>query len=124
MIELLIARVTRITAATTPRIAAAEWKMIPKGGVFKYILPAWLTEAQNDPKDTDKMGLAGTINLFEGDYIRGLTYDTSEDGTCHYFLCYKLTEFDAYPIEKAPFEVELPEKDLQEPEEKPWWWPF
>jgi hypothetical protein len=93
MVELLSCRVTRETAATTVGIAQAWWALTPSGGSEKYLLMARLTT--NNVGDNREHGIGATLILNAGDALKGYTGDSSTGGACHYFLSYKITEFDA-----------------------------
>jgi len=64
--------------------------------------------------------------VLEKTIITIATVDVSTGGTMDYGCGVSIIEFDAYPIEKRPFEVELPREDVQEPTKRwwEWWWPF
>ncbi len=93
MAEILSCRVTRVTAATAADEAISMWTLTPNGGSEKYPMQARLIT--NGVGDTKEYSIGATLMLFSGDVLTGKTADYSTDGTCHYFLAYKITEFDA-----------------------------
>jgi hypothetical protein len=93
MVELLSGRVTRVSAATTPDVVLAEWALTPSGGTEKSILQARLIT--NNVGDTREHSIGSTLILNAGDALKGYTQDSSVGGACHYYLSYKITEFDA-----------------------------
>jgi hypothetical protein len=93
MVELLSCRVTRVSAATTVDVAQAAWALTPSGGTEHFLLQARLIT--NNVGDTREHGIGATLILNAGDTLTGYTADYSTGGACHYFLSYKITEFDA-----------------------------
>jgi hypothetical protein len=93
MVELLQVKVERRTAATTPGQAQAYVFITPYGGSTRYMLNAVIWT--NGAGDKDVQTITGTLALYQGDVISGQTQDTSNGGTCYYFLSYKISEFDA-----------------------------
>jgi len=95
MVEVMLAKVVRVSSATTPGWATAQIAITPYGGSMAWVCIARLTDAHNAAKDMDSMSIGGSIMLFPGDAVTGLTADLSTGGTCHYILAVKLTLFDA-----------------------------
>jgi len=93
MVEVLQVRVRRQTAATTLGLAGAYAMLTPSGGSAKEILDAYLSNNTVDARNEAAIGT--TLMLFAGDVLDLRTYDASTGGTCDYFVCYKITEFDA-----------------------------
>jgi len=123
MVELLFAGVLRMTAATVDQWVGCRWFITPKDGTETKLFAVDFYD--KTAGFTDKLALGVTLTLHEGDKIIGKTTDACADGTVYHRLTYKLTEFDAYEYVSPPVTVPTPEKpDLQEVEEKPWWWPF
>ena len=92
MVELLSCSLWRITEATTLGQAGVYWRR-PVGAETNEFLYAFLLDNTVGAKDTRAIG--ATIVLFAGDKIEGVTFDLSTDGSCNYFLAYKVTEFEA-----------------------------
>ena len=95
IVETLAAKVIRMAAASTPELVTAQFLLTPSGGEERVLLGAYLTSAQNSPKDSDSLGIGPSLTLFPGDYIRGITFDLSTGGLVYYVLILKLTVFDA-----------------------------
>lgn len=113
MIEVLMVKVMRVTVADTPGLVQAYWTLQAKGGDPKSVVEAAIRTNQVGDKDSHSLGMA--LTMFPGDKIIANTTDISTGGTAYEFLSFKLTEFDRFPIEAPPFQVELPKVDLQEP---------
>jgi len=93
MVEVMQVRVRRASAATTVGLAGAYVMLTPSGGVIKEILDTGINDNTVNARDNNALG--GTMVLCTGDQLDLKTYDLSTGGTCDYFVCYKLTEFDA-----------------------------
>lgn len=122
MVNALNVKIERHTAATTASLMDASFGLTLKDGTYQLILQAMIFTNNVGDADRDQ---CGSFLLSEGEKLHGITIDLSTDGKGNYFLSYQLTEFDAFPSEKpSPTRMEFPDVDVQEPEEKPWWWPF
>ena len=111
MVELLLCNLQREEAASAEGHALAYFTLVPKDGVTKTLLIASIYQKTVGVKDGRAIG--GTLVLHEGDALTGLTADGATGGTIRYQMGYKISEFDAYPIEIAPFQVEMPMEDIQ-----------
>ena len=120
-LEYAIAKIQRHTAATEGEAgyAQSQIKYQPNGQDDNHLIFANL-ESNNKVDDKDEVYVGHALVMLAGDILRGRTLDLSTLGSCNYHVVAKLTEFDAFPIERPPFQVELPKVDIQEPE-KPWW---
>ena len=114
MVELLSCSIWRTKVDTTPGDVGAHWMLTPKGKTPMMFLYAFLFD--NNLGATDTRAIGTTLILLPEDKIEGFTFDLGADGEIMYFLAYKLTLFDAFPIEAPPFQVELPIMDIQEAE--------
>lgn len=112
MVELLNCLVVRTTVASDDKDVMAYFTLVPKGGSAKTMLLAVIHDKTVGAKDKSVIG--ATLVMHEGDILTGLSYDGSADGAIRYSMAYKISEFDAYPIEIPPFQVEMPIKDIQE----------
>lgn len=93
MVEVLELSVIRETAATTVGTAQAYVTITPSGGSAIVCIAAWIRT--NTVADRNDAFLGASMLLFPGDRIDLMTLDLSTGGTCAYFVCYKITEFDA-----------------------------
>lgn len=109
VIDLLQVGVFRTDVDSAPDWARAYFIIGPKIGTFMHFVAQIKTNTVGD-RDDDHVG---GILLFEGDALRGYTYDDGADGGVFYHLSYKLTELDGIPY-VAPPEAAPP--DIQEPE--------
>ena len=126
MIESLEADIVRSEAAMTAGYATSKFGFRPDGWPNEQdILNAWLETIHNNVGDENRKMLGGIILMCEGDRLRAITGEIGgTDGKVMYLLSVKLTEFDALqPIDRE-IVVEPSKPDIQEAEEKPWWWPF
>ena len=114
MLEVLQCKLLRETAATSVAAAAAWWSFIPLGGVDTLLLYSRIIT--NEVGDQDSKAIGASLTMCEGDQLVGTTMDLSTDGSIFHHITYKLTEFDAFPIEEVPFRVKMPVKDIQEPD--------
>lgn len=118
MLELLTAKVFRMTVATDIKRAIAEWCL--NGDILS---DAFINDKTVGARDDTVV--TPQLLLVTDDTLYSQTYDYSADGTCRYLLSYKITEFDAVTPLDIPT-AEPPKPDIQAPteEKKPWWWPF
>jgi len=93
MVELLQAQITRATAATTAGIPRAYW--VHWKGATDYDNILWAELRGNNVGDKDKAQVGQSLILLAGEKLQGYTQDSSNGGTCDFFLAYKITEFDA-----------------------------
>lgn len=93
MVEILTARIRRVTVASTIKAYEASWYFQPDGGSDKPLLRCLLKT--NNVDDYRQFELGTTMAMMPGDILTGYTVDLSTAGTCDYELRYKLTEFDA-----------------------------
>jgi len=93
MVEVLVLKVRRNTAATTLGIARASLILTPSGGAPDNFMDACIVNNTVDVKDGWSIG--ASLALITGDLLEFTTYDGSTGGTCDYWLSYKITEFDA-----------------------------
>ena len=87
MVEILSAKVERITPAESVDLAMALWQLDDK-----YVIRSNIYG--NVAGDKDLVGLGTSLMLCANDSLLGRTYDGSTGGTCNYFLSLKVTEFD------------------------------
>lgn len=111
-VELMLVSVDRETATTVLGTAQASIYYQTKDGVTGNLTLVSIISDTVGEKERQVLGLS--VMLLEGDTIQGLTVDNSTGGTVGYIVNAKITEFDEYPIELAPFQVELPKRDIQE----------
>ena len=112
-VEYLAASAVRITAAGPQGLVTACIDLGLAGGTALSIMAAQVMT--NNVGDKDRVNIGQSLTLDPGDVLKANTTDLSTGGTMKYRLIAKITEFDAFPIEKLPFQPELPERDLQEP---------
>lgn len=95
VIESLLCKVIRITAATSASRAAAYCQYAPSGQDPSYLDVIALAHIfTNNVGDGDADRISGVF-LYPGDTIKLWTSDVSTGGTCNYLTSYKITEFDA-----------------------------
>jgi len=115
-VELMKAYVCRDGVATANFLVQVYWAYRPSGGTEEAVVDAWIMSLLVGTTNQK----SGSIMLFEGDRIRGLTWDPNPDGTIAYILAYKLTEFDAYQYRDPQKTVPLPPgENVQEPKKEP-----
>jgi len=93
MVELVSARVERISAASIASEPKAFWELTPSGGSAKEILRAVIRT--NNVGDKEFAVIPTSLTMFSGDAIKGWTADLSTGGLVTYYLTLKITEFDA-----------------------------
>ena len=93
LVEVLSARVERVTAATEADTAVAVFKFTPSGATGYYILRSSIRT--NNAGDKEDKAIGTTLVMCPGDKIQAFTFDLSTGGTCSYLLTMKITEFDA-----------------------------
>jgi len=126
LLELLHIKLRRMTAAavvgTVHGYVQLERFLPPVSDTSQILSVRMFT---NNVDDKDKTQIESPMLLNYGDILHVYTSDSSTGGTVRIFLSFKVTEFDAYLYETPPITRPIPEKpDIQEIEEKPWWWPF
>jgi len=114
-VQFMKAWVYRDSGATVDLPVQVYWAYRPFGGTEEALVEARITSKVINITDED----IGSIMMYEGDRIRGLTWDPCPDGTIAYILCYKLTEFDAYLYHDVPKTRPEPLVDVQEPKKEP-----
>ena len=112
-VEYMGIRIERITAAGTPAEVIVCIDLEIEGLASMSFMIAVLVT--NNVGDTDRDSIGQSLILNAGEVLRSYTTDLSTGGTMRYLTVAKITEFDAYPIERLPFQVELPKRDLQQP---------
>jgi len=93
MVEVIMVRVRRASAATTLGTCGTYTMVTPSGGGTKEIVDAFIND--NTVNARDQSAIGASLVMIAGDVLDLKTYDNSTGGTCDYFVCYKLTEFDA-----------------------------
>ena len=112
-IEYIGVLIQRITAAGTPGQVTACIDLGVEDATPVSMMAAILITNTAGDIDRDSIGQSLTLNA--GEVLKCSTTDLSITGTVRYICVAKITEFDAFPIEKLPFQVELPKRDVQEP---------
>lgn len=114
-LELAVCRIMRLTASTTdPQEKVTDYIAYkPKDQNQSYLVDVEFIDAKVNAFRGDS--IAQSMILFEGDNLKGYTADLNSNGTCDHMVIVKLTEFDVFPIEAPPFQIEMPKVDIQEP---------
>ena len=112
-VEYLAASAVRITAAGPQGLVTACIDLGIPGPTALSLMAAQVMT--NNVGDKDRVNIGQSLTLEAGDVLKASSTDLSTGGTMAYRLVAKITEFDAFPIERVPFQPELPERDLQEP---------
>ena len=76
----------------------------------------YATIRSNTVGDKASMNVGRTIIMKAREEVKITSFDLSTGGTIRFDCGFHGIEFDAFPIEKLPFRVKLPEKDIQEPD--------
>ena len=113
MVEVLSVNAARTTAASTVGWVNVRWFFIPKGKSRKRIFT--MNFHNNTPGDLGakiERTVGSTLMMFEGDELILRTGDASDGGAVSYECGYKITEFDAFPIERPKPDIqEMPPRD-------------
>ena len=112
-VEYLAASAVRITIAGPHGLVTACIDLGIAGASAESVMAAQVMT--NEIGDKDRVNIGHSLTLEGGDVLTSSTTDLSTGGTMAYRTIAKIIEFDAFPIERLPFQVELPPRDLQEP---------